>query len=98
MALGWRAAMPSVRDTLEVRGLYAHVRHPMYGSMLLEFVGLALLNPTLAVALACALGIGWVVLQVRLEELDLLQRLPAYREYMERVPRFVPHLSRRKAT
>jgi protein-S-isoprenylcysteine O-methyltransferase Ste14 len=98
LPLGWRAVMPSVRDTLVIRGLYAHVRHPLYCGVLLEFVGLALLNPTQAVVLACALGIGWIVLQARLEELDLLQRMPAYREYMERVPRFVPHLSRRKAS
>jgi protein-S-isoprenylcysteine O-methyltransferase Ste14 len=96
LSLGWRAVMPSVRDTLVVHGLYAHVRHPMYGGTLLEFTGLAVLSPGHAAVLACALGAGWVVVQARLEELDLLQRIPAYREYMQRVPRFLPRLSRRQ--
>jgi len=98
VALGWRATSPSVRDTLVARGPYAHVRHPLYDGVLLEFAGLVLLSPSRATVLACALGVGWVVVQARLEELDLLQRIPAYREYMERVPRFVPRLSRRKLT
>ena len=42
--------------------------------------------------LAVSLGVGWVLIQARLEELDLLQRMPAYREYMQRVPRFLPRL------
>ena len=92
LALGWRAAMPSVRDALVVHGLYAHLRHPIYSGMLLEFAGLLLLSPTLAVVVACVLGVGWTLVQARLEEMDLVERLPAYREYMKRVPRFVPRL------
>lgn len=56
----------------------------------LEFFGLLIIRPTQVIALACVLGIIWVLIQTRLEELDLLQRLPVYREYMRRVPRFVP--------
>jgi len=85
-----KAAMPSVRDSLVQNGAYAHVRHPIYAAMFLEFAAMVLLRPTRAAALSCALGVGWVVIQARLEELDLLQRIPAYREYMKRVPRFFP--------
>jgi len=91
-ALRSRAAMPSTRDTLVEQGLYAHIRHPIYAAILLEFAGLVLLKPTQAVALACAIGFGWVLVQARCEEKDLLQRLPAYREYMTRVPRFLPRV------
>lgn len=63
--------------------------------MILEFSGLALLVPTGAAMLACALGMVWGLVQVRLEEIDILQRLPAYREYMQRVPRFLPSLSKK---
>ena len=89
-SLGWRAAAPSTQDTLERRGLYAHIRHPLYSGLLLELVGLFLWMPTLSVSLACLLGVLWIMLQARLEELDLVQRLPAYRDYMKHVPRFVP--------
>ncbi|MDR7451321.1 MAG: methyltransferase [Armatimonadota bacterium] len=95
LQLGWRTHMPSVRDTLVRTGLYGRVRHPIYAGGLLIFPGLVLIRPTSAVAAASALGLLWVILQARLEELDLVQRLPAYRQYMREVPRFVPRASRR---
>jgi protein-S-isoprenylcysteine O-methyltransferase Ste14 len=63
--------------------------------MFLEFAGLLLLSPTRVVGLACILGLAWGLLQARLEEIDLVKRLPAYVEYMQRVPRFVPGLKKR---
>ena len=92
LRLGLRTHMPSVRDTLVRTGLYARLRHPIYAGGILIFGGLALLRPTAPVLIASALGIGWAVLQARLEELDLVQRLPDYREYMRQVPRFFPRL------
>jgi protein-S-isoprenylcysteine O-methyltransferase Ste14 len=94
-ALRRRAAVPSLRDTLVQHGPYAHLRHPIYAGLLLEFAAILLVRPSQTVGLASALGIGWVMLQAKLEELDLLERLPPYREYMTRVPRFVPRLRRR---
>lgn len=96
LLLGWRTHMPSVRDTLVRHGLYAYVRHPIYGGMFLAFAGLGLLRPTLAVVLACAVGCVWLIVQARLEELDLMQRLPVYCDYMEQVPRFVPRLRKKQ--
>lgn len=92
LMLGWRTHMPSARDTLVRSGLYAYVRHPIYSGIMLVFAGMALVRSTTTVVLACILGIGAFVIQARLEEIDLLQRLPAYREYMEQVPRFIPRI------
>jgi protein-S-isoprenylcysteine O-methyltransferase Ste14 len=92
ISLRWRAAAPSINDTLVVSGLYASIRHPLYSGMLLELIGLFLWVPLLPVLVACLLGMLWAFGQARLEELDLLQRLPAYREYMQKVPRFVPKI------
>ena len=96
LLLGWRTHMPSVRDTLVRDGLYAHVRHPIYGGGLLVFAGLALLRPSSPVLVASAVGFVWAIMQARLEELDLVQRLSAYREYMAQVPRFIPRISPRR--
>jgi protein-S-isoprenylcysteine O-methyltransferase Ste14 len=90
--LGWRTHMPSIRDTLVRQSLYAYVRHPIYAGGLLMFAGAALLKPTPSFVLACSLGFLWLIIQARLEEIDLVRRLPAYREYMEEIPRFVPRL------
>jgi len=95
-ALRRRAAVPSLRDTLVQHGPYAHLRHPIYAGLLLQFAAILLVRPRQAVGLACALGVGWVLLQAKLEELDLLQRLPPYREYMTRIPRFLPRFSGRR--
>jgi protein-S-isoprenylcysteine O-methyltransferase Ste14 len=85
-----RAAKPSIADALVEHGVYGHIRHPIYAGLLLEFAALILVKPRRTVALACGLGILWALLQARLEEVDLLQRMPAYRRYLARVPRFMP--------
>jgi protein-S-isoprenylcysteine O-methyltransferase Ste14 len=90
LSLRRRAVAPSVQDTLVAQGLYAHIRHPLYSGMILELIGLFLWVPTLCVSVACILGVLWVLVQARLEEMDLVARLPAYQEYKRRVPRFVP--------
>ena len=89
-SLRGRAAKPSIADTLVEHGVYGYIRHPIYAGLLLEFAALILVRPRRTVALACGLGILWALLQARLEEVDLLQRMPAYREYLARVPRFIP--------
>lgn len=94
VALRGRAAKPSMADALVERGVYAHIRHPIYAGLLLEFAALVLVKPRRIVALACALGMLWVLLQARLEEVDLLERMPAYRDYLGRVPRFIPRRRR----
>ena len=92
--LGWRTYMPSVRDTLVRNGLYARVGHPIYSGEIL--IGLALLKPTLAVVLASVLAGVFFLVQAFLDEIDLVQRLPSYKEYMEELPRFSPRLWARK--
>lgn len=92
VSLRWRAAAPSLRDTLVRSGLYAHIRHPLYSGMFLELAGLFLWLPSQGMLVACLLGVFWIILQARLEEMDLLQRLPAYKDYMQQVPPFVPRL------
>jgi protein-S-isoprenylcysteine O-methyltransferase Ste14 len=94
--LGWRAVAPSAGDTLVDRGPYRYVRHPIHAGALLEFIGLALSRPTVPVLSACGIGVVWLGLQSRLEELDLLRRMPGYREYRQRVPAFLPRRGRRR--
>lgn len=94
IAIRLRAAAPSRTDPLVASGVYARVRHPIYAGLLAQFAAIVLAQPRLAVALAVLLGAAWVLVQARLEEYDLLQRMPAYRGYMARVPRFIPRIGR----
>lgn len=84
--------LPNTHDALVEAGLYKIIRHPMDAGTLLGFAGLFVLAPTAAVGAACALGVVWIALQTRCEEIDLLQRLPAYRAYMSRVPGIIPQV------
>ena len=92
LLLGWRAHFPSMQDSLVRHSMYAHIRHPIYAGVFLILIGFTLLNPTLPVALASAVAIGFFILMAHLEELDLMQRLPEYQGYMKEVPRFVPRI------
>ncbi|MBI4522699.1 MAG: isoprenylcysteine carboxylmethyltransferase family protein [Deltaproteobacteria bacterium] len=98
MVLGKPTHMPSVWDRLVRHSLYAYVRHPIYAGGFLIIIGIALLKPTVTVVLACAFGFVSLIIQARLEEIDLLQRLPGYREYMEQVPRFLPLIRHKQSS
>lgn len=96
LALGWKTHFPSIKDPMVRDGIYSRVRHPIYAGGLLMFLGAMLANPTSTFALACALGFVWLIVQARLEEIDLLQRMPEYGDYMKDVPRFLPRIWMRK--
>mgnify|MGYP002336132233 CR=1 FL=1 len=89
-----RSHFPSVKDTLVRHGLYAYVRHPIYAGVLLVLPGLVFLRPTLTVLFASIATVIWVLIQARLEEIDLVQRIPEYEDYMREVPRFIPRRRR----
>jgi protein-S-isoprenylcysteine O-methyltransferase Ste14 len=83
---------PPATSELKESGVYALVRHPIYGGILLLSVAWSLgFSPWALVptgALAVALG-----LKSRLEERWLIERHPAYAGYRARVRRrFVPYL------
>jgi protein-S-isoprenylcysteine O-methyltransferase Ste14 len=89
-----RSFRPTEKDTLVDRGLFAHIRHPIYSGLLMDFIGLILMRPIVPVLVASALGWIFVFGQARFEELDLVERIPPYRDYMRRVPRFLPRFRR----
>jgi protein-S-isoprenylcysteine O-methyltransferase Ste14 len=85
-----KAAAPSANDALVDKGLYSVIRHPIHCGTFLEFSGLFLLWPSINVLIACLTGLVWIIIQSRLEERDLVKRIPGYRDYMKNVPRFIP--------
>lgn len=79
---------PLAQAELVTAGAYAHVRHPIYGGVVLLLTGytLAWSNWTLALVL------GWIALQffqakARVEETWLVERFPGYQGYSRRVHR-----------
>ena len=82
-------SIPSVR--LVTTGPYAWTRNPMYLGHLIFFAGLALLLQSwLGLAIWVAHAI-WFDHRVRADEASLLALFgPAYRDYLGRVPRWIP--------
>jgi protein-S-isoprenylcysteine O-methyltransferase Ste14 len=73
-------------------GIYTHVRHPIYGGIILGAFGWGLF---VASPLALLLSVGLVVvfsLKSLREEAWLGERYPAYEEYRRRTRRFFPRL------
>lgn len=96
MGASWRIGIdPDVPTPLVTRGLFAHVRNPIFTGLLLWSGALVLLTPSAWTVM------GWVflafnlALQVRLEEAHLLRMHgDAYRRYAAAAGRFVPRLGR----
>jgi protein-S-isoprenylcysteine O-methyltransferase Ste14 len=75
---------------LVTRGVYRHLRHPIYTAILILVVGLFLRKPSVAIAIAATAVTAFLLAKVRLEEKLLLARYPEYAEYKSRTWGIVP--------
>lgn len=76
-------------------GPFAHARHPVYFSMILELLGIGLvLNAWITLAVVLAIFTPTLITRVRIEECALLEKFgDAYQTYMQSVPAIVPRIS-----
>lgn len=89
-----RAAVPDAMP-VATGGPYAFVRHPNYTVVIVELAALPLGFGAKRLALAASAG-NALLLALRIpEEEALLRRLPAWRETIEPLPRFLPRPRRR---
>jgi protein-S-isoprenylcysteine O-methyltransferase Ste14 len=81
--------MPEARG-LVTSGPYRHIRHPLYTSEVLAFLGVLLpvLSPLSLTIYSCYLGL--TALRARYEEEVLLAAFPDYASYRRRTWRFLP--------
>lgn len=81
---------PTAKSSLITHGIYRHVRHPLYTSVMLLSFGWSLWfrsYPALGVSVCLTL---FLVLKSRDEEQRLRRRFNDYREYQQRTKRFLP--------
>ena len=85
------------RGALATTGPYAYVRHPQYVGFILVMFGFLLQWPTL-LTLAMFPVLVWMYVRLaREEEREAITEFgDAYRQYADRVPGFIPQLSRPK--
>jgi protein-S-isoprenylcysteine O-methyltransferase Ste14 len=88
-------AFPRPRPGAELvsRGIYARVRHPIYGGLILAAPGWALLTSSIAALVLAGVLAVFLVVKSRREEAYLAEVYPGYDAYRRRTPRrFFPYL------
>lgn len=84
--------LPKLGARLCFEGPYKFCRHPMYMSLMMAVVGIALCNQSLTNAIAAVLLLLVLDYKARVEEELLQQESGDYRAYMERSKRFLPFI------
>ncbi len=88
------------RPQFVIAGPYTRLRNPLFVGLILALLGVALAMESGALSLAAAVvAMVTHVWVVRVEEPRLRDRFgEAYREYLARVPRWIPRMRRRSDT
>jgi protein-S-isoprenylcysteine O-methyltransferase Ste14 len=84
--------VPHPRDDAQLveTGVYALVRHPLYGGLIATAVGWSLVSASPLALLMCAVLVIFFDLKSRREEAWLRERYPGYEAYMTRTKRLLP--------
>ena len=94
LAASWKVLYKAQRSgQLAMTGPYARIRHPQYAAFVVIMFGFLLQWPTLVTLAMFPVLVVMYVRLARREEQDALARFgDSYRQYMQEVPAFVPHL------
>lgn len=87
-------ALPHPRDDAELveTGVYARVRHPIYGGLVIAATGWSLLTASPAALVMTAVLLAFFRLKSGREEAWLRERYAGYEEYAARTRRMVPYI------
>lgn len=88
-------SLVSIEKTTELvtEGLYAHIRHPLYSSLLFLAWGAFFKQPSWAGGCLAAVASGFLFMTAKIEEVENIAYFgEAYQEYMKRTRMFVPYL------
>ncbi|MBI2751920.1 MAG: isoprenylcysteine carboxylmethyltransferase family protein [Betaproteobacteria bacterium] len=96
LASAWKVLYAAQREhRLAMTGVYARIRHPQYVAFMLIMFGFLLQWPTLLTLVMFPALVFMYVRLARKEEQDAIAEFgEEYRNYMQTVPAFFPHLTR----
>lgn len=91
------AGVPEVsadgRGHVITEGVYAHIRHPRYASVILGMVGFAMMVNFVGTYVLTAAMFGALIVLIPLEDRELVHRFgEEYERYRERVPPLIPRV------
>ncbi len=84
------APQPIEKGQFEVEGIYRYVRHPMYLSVFLVSIGIAINSGSYYKFVIVALIIVFFLIKTEYEEGLLKKRYPNYKKYMKNTGRYLP--------
>lgn len=74
-------------------GIYAHIRHPLYSSLLLLAWGISFKAPSLPGVLLALVSTTFLIATARADEAECIRFFgDEYQEYMQTTKRFIPFL------
>lgn len=87
-----RTPNPTPKSDAELvqHGIYRHLRHPLYSSLMLASLGWSLLWASIAAAVMTVVLCVFFDAKARLEERLMQTRFPEYAAYRQRTWRFLP--------
>ncbi len=88
--------VPKVAAPLQTGGVYSYVRHPIYTGVLILGFAVAIYRGTLISLVAFLALVLLLNFKARWEERFLAAKHEGYSSYIDQVPRFFPHLRRRR--
>lgn len=86
--------MPKAGGRLVTRGPYRRIRHPVYGGVILAYLGLVLCTGVWWRLILWCILVVFYELKTRYEEARLDEIHPRYRAYVEATGRLLPRLAR----
>src|SRR5215470_5675720 len=97
LSAAWKVLYEAQRaHTLATTGPYAYVRHPQYVGFIVIMLGFLFQWPTLVTLLMFPVLVVMYVRLAQIEEREALQEFgDQYRDYMQRVPAFLPRFGSR---
>jgi protein-S-isoprenylcysteine O-methyltransferase Ste14 len=96
ISAGWeRLYVAQKAGRLAIDGIYSRIRHPQYAGFILVMAGFLVQWPTLLTLAMFPILVMMYVSLARSEEREAITDFgDAYREFMQRVPAFIPRLRR----
>ena len=88
----WYARTIPKPRSLYVSGIYSHIRHPLYTSMFLFYLGLALIFPSYIIFGVVFVGFVMIAFTAFAEEKFLNNSFREYSEYKRKTGMFLPKL------
>lgn len=94
LSAAWSVLFKAQKDnTLATTGPYRWIRHPQYVAFILVMVGFLLQWPTLLTLIMFPILVYFYIYLAKKEERVVLKEFGGtYKDYMKRVPAFIPHV------